>query len=140
MAEADGQIRTFRLTPAEMSAADLWIEEVAAGWGVAERASFGARLIVAEIAANVMEHGSGEIAPREVDIALRPSGDGLDVEIIDSGEPFDPTAAPEKPLPTSIETAEIGGLGLHLVRSYAADISYSRDGRHNRLRLHVPAA
>jgi serine/threonine-protein kinase RsbW len=140
MAEADGATRTFRLTPEEISAADTWIEEVAARWGVAERASFGARLIVAEIAANVMEHGSGSIRPREVEIALRPRGDGLDVEIVDSGEPFDPTTAPERPLPTSIETAEIGGLGLRLVRAYGADISYRRDGAHNRLRLHVPAA
>src|SRR3954454_20251226 len=107
MAEADGQTRTFQLTTEDISAADVWIEEVTAGWGVAARASFGARLIVAEIAANVMEHGHAAPEPGEVDITLRPSGDGLDVEITDTGKPFDPTTAPEKALATSIETAEI---------------------------------
>ena len=57
MSSADGQTRTFRATPEEISAADTWIEEVGRGWGIAERTTFGARLCVAEIAANVLEHG-----------------------------------------------------------------------------------
>jgi hypothetical protein len=54
MSSACGQTRTFRVTPAEISAADAWIEQVGRRWGIAERTAFGARICVAEIAANVL--------------------------------------------------------------------------------------
>src|SRR5262249_18152747 len=91
MTDADGQSRTFRGTPKDISAADAWIEEVGRHWGIAERTTFRARVCVAEIAANVFEHGSPP--PAEFAITLHRRGDGLDVEIIDSGRPFDLPAA-----------------------------------------------
>jgi anti-sigma regulatory factor (Ser/Thr protein kinase) len=140
MVNADGQSRTFRTTPEEISAADAWIEEVGRHWGMPERTTFRARLCVAEIVANVLEHGPPAVPPAEFCVTLRRRGDGLDLEIIDSGRPFDVTAAPPSELPQSLETAKVGGLGLHLVRSYAEDISYRHDGGRNRLKLHLPAA
>jgi anti-sigma regulatory factor (Ser/Thr protein kinase) len=140
MADADGQSRTFRATPEDISAADAWIEEVGRHWGIAERTTFRARICVAEIATNVLEHGTSATEPAEFDVTLRRHGDGLDLEITDSGRPFNVTTAPAAELPQSIETARIGGLGLHLVRSYAEDISYHHDGGRNRLKLHLPAA
>jgi anti-sigma regulatory factor (Ser/Thr protein kinase) len=140
MSSADGQTRTFRATPEEISAADTWIEEVGRGWGIAERTTFGARLCVAEIAANVLEHG-GELAePALLGVTLRRHDSGLDVEITDSGRPFDPTSVPERAPADAIETAHIGGLGLHLVRSYASAVTYRHDGVCNRLTLHLRAA
>jgi anti-sigma regulatory factor (Ser/Thr protein kinase) len=138
MADADGQSRAFRVTPEDMAAADTWIEEVGRRWGIPERTIFRARLCVAEIAANVLEYGMPPAA--KFGVTLRRRGDGLDIEVTDSGRPFDPTAAPEIERPRSLEEAKIGGLGLHLVRSYAEDISYRYDGVCNRLRLHLPAA
>jgi sigma-B regulation protein RsbU (phosphoserine phosphatase) len=140
MANADGQTRTFRVTPAEISAADAWIEEVGRRWGIAERTAFGARICVAEIAANVLEHGAALAEPAQLGVTLRRRDSGLDVEIIDSGRPFDPTALPEQPLSDNIEAAHIGGLGLRLVRSYACEVSYRHDGVCNRLTLHLRAA
>jgi sigma-B regulation protein RsbU (phosphoserine phosphatase) len=140
MAEPEGQTRMFRITPAEISAADAWIEDLGRRWGISERATFGARVCVAEIAANVLEHSSSPTTPPEFNVTLRPSGAGLDVEITDSGDPFDPTTAPESPVPRTIEAAQIGGLGLRLVRSYATNIRYRRDGVRNHLSLHLPTA
>jgi phosphoserine phosphatase RsbU/P len=140
MASADGQTRTFHATPEEISAADAWIEEVGQRWGIAERTAFGARICVAEIAANVLEHGAARAEPARLDVTLRRRESGLDVEIIDSGRPFDPTALPEQPLSDSIEAAHIGGLGLRLLRSYASEVTYRHDGVCNRLTLHLRAA
>jgi anti-sigma regulatory factor (Ser/Thr protein kinase) len=140
MATHDGKTRTFRASPEEIAAADAWIEEVGRSWGMAERTTFGARLCVAEIAANVLEHGASRAHPVEVGVTLRRRDAGLDIEITDSGRPFDPTAVIERPLPDTIEAAEIGGLGLRLVRSYASDITYRHDGVCNHLKLHLPAA
>ena len=142
MSSADGQTRTFRVTPDGISAADAWIEEVGRDWGIAERTAFGARICVAEIAANVLEHGSaGEPdTPTQLGVTLRRHDTGLSVEITDSGRPFDPTVAPERALPDSIEAAHIGGLGLRLVRSYASEVTYRHDGVCNRLTLHLRTA
>jgi serine/threonine-protein kinase RsbW len=140
MSSADGQTRTFRVTPEEISAADAWIEDVGRRWGIAERTAFGARICVAEIAANVLEHGASRARSVELGVTLRRRGAGLDLEIRDSGPPFDPTAVTERPLPETIEDAEIGGLGLRLIRSYASAMTYRHDGVCNHLRLHLPAS
>ena len=140
MASADGQTRTFRATPDEISAADAWIEEVGRGWGIAERTTFGARICVAEIAANVLEHGAALAEPAQFGVTLRRRETGLDVEITDSGRPFDPTTVPECTLSDAIETAPVGGQGLRLVRSYASEVTYRHDGVCNRLTLHLRAA
>ena len=140
MSCVDGQTRTFRVTPDEISAADAWIEDVGRRWGIAERTAFGARLCVAEIAANVLEHGGVHAEPAEFGVTLRRRESGLDVEITDSGRPFDPTAVLERPLSDSIEAAHIGGLGLRLVRCYASEVTYRHDGVCNHIFLHLRAA
>jgi len=140
MSSTDGETRTFRVTPDGISAADAWIEEVGRDWGIAERTAFGARICVAEIAANVLEHGGGDEPDAKLGVTLRRRDSGLDVEITDSGRPFDPTGAPERPLSDSIEAAHIGGLGLRLVRSYASEVTYRHDGVCNRLTLHLRTA
>jgi sigma-B regulation protein RsbU (phosphoserine phosphatase) len=140
MSSPDGQTRTFRVTPDEISAADAWIEEVGRSWGIAERTTFGARICVAEIAANVLEHGATPAEPAQLGVTLRRRESGLDVEITDSGRPFDPTTLPEPPLSDAIEAAHIGGLGLRLVRSYASEVTYRHDGVCNHLTLRLRAA
>src|SRR3954453_10974768 len=117
MDRSEGHTRTFRGTPAEFSAADAWIEEISRKLGVADQTAFRARVCVAEVAANVLEHGGGTGEAAEITITLHAFDAGLDIEIKDTGRPFDITAAPTRGLPQSIESANIGGLGLHLIRS-----------------------
>lgn len=67
-----------------------------------------------------------------------PEGDGLvDIEAIirehtlefiisDSGQPFDPTAAPEADTSLSLDDRPIGGLGIYLVRKLMDSVHYQR--------------
>ena len=55
---------------------------------------------------------------------------GLRFTLTDSGKAFDPTAAPEADLSTSVENRPVGGLGIHLVRTIMDRVSYRRaDGK-----------
>lgn len=134
----DVERSSFQAGPEGISAVDAWVEEIGQRWRVDEKVSFRARLCIAEIAANVVEHGAIS-EPAEFTVTLRRRGTDLDVEFADSGQPFDPTAAADISPPQSIESARIGGLGLHLVRSFASDLTYRRDGSHNHLTFRLPA-
>lgn len=55
----------------------------------------------------------------------------LTVEIIDSGAPFDPTAAAAPDTEASLEERPIGGLGIFLIRSLASRVDYRRENGRN---------
>ncbi len=46
--------------------------------------------------------------------------------IADDGVPFNPLGAEAPDIDASLEEREIGGLGIHLVRSLMDDVSYQR--------------
>ena len=55
---------------------------------------------------------------------------GLQVEISDSGAPFDPLEKPDPDIDVPLEKREVGGLGIFLVKEIADNVSYRRkDGR-----------
>jgi serine/threonine-protein kinase RsbW len=95
------------------------------------------RLIVEELASNVIEHGGTDVAAgeRELSVDIGIDGDRLSLQFSDDGAPFDPTAAAAPDLDADIEDRPIGGLGLHLIRQLAEEISYRRDGGFNLLKV-----
>ncbi|MGN7726275.1 ATP-binding protein [Luteimonas sp. 22616] len=95
------------------------------------------RLIVEELASNVIEHGGADVAAgeRELSVDIGIDGDRLSLQFSDDGAPFDPTAAAAPDLDADIEDRPIGGLGLHLIRQLAEEISYRRDGGFNLLKV-----
>lgn len=128
--------RTFGVGSHEVVAIDDWVEQVATQWGESERTIFRTRLCVAELAGNVLEHGTPALDD-QIMVTLRHLGDGIGVEFLDSCAPFDPTGAIDASHEVSIETLRPGGHGLRLVRAYARDLSYCRDGGRNRVTLKI---
>ncbi len=61
--------------------------------------------------------------------------EGLVIEIIDWGEPFDPLSLPEPDIEAPPEERNIGGLGIHIMRNIMDEVSYKRDGDRNILTL-----
>ena len=57
------------------------------------------------------------------------------ITIIDSGTPFDPTAAPEVDVTLSAEDRPIGGLGIYLVRQLMDVVRYERAHEKNVLTM-----
>lgn len=95
-------------------------------------------LVLDELITNAVTHGSFEVPDPTVDVHLETNGENVTLTMEDNGSPFDPTQMKSEDVDTSsvLEDRPVGGLGLHLVRTFAHDMSYEFvDGR-NRLTLH----
>jgi serine/threonine-protein kinase RsbW len=93
-------------------------------------------LALEEAVANVINHAfAGVPAPHRIAVALAIEDDRVAAEIIDNGRPFDPSAAPEPDRTPPLESRDIGGLGIHLIRRMMDRVEYRRAAGENRLRL-----
>jgi serine/threonine-protein kinase RsbW len=130
---APAESRHLVAAASTMSELDDWIERTGAAWGVAAEVTFRARVCVAEVAANLLEHGPGRPDGDEMTVTLRREGPALDIVVSDTGRAFDPTARYDG----TAAPDGFGGRGLRLLRAYTAAMSYRRDGGHNILRLRI---
>ena len=129
--------RSFGMSGSEVVAIDGWLEEICARWGASERATFGARLCVAELAANAVEHGVASSDADHMVVTVRRRGNGIELEFLDSRAPFDPTGHARAAGAQSVNPEAPGGYGLTLLHAYATGLTYSYDGTYNRVRLTV---
>ena len=110
-------------------------------WGSAkswpESLTFKVNLVLEELGLNILTHGSkGQERRPEIEIVLTSEEDALTIEVVDDGQPFDPLEdAPNPSVDSGIEERNIGGLGIHLVRTMMDDLHYQRDDGKNRLTL-----
>ncbi|MFZ2472449.1 MAG: ATP-binding protein [Methanothrix sp.] len=70
-----------------------------------------------------------------IHIVARVSGDRLELIIEDNGAAFDPTAHTVVLSQADTKYCPIGGLGIHLIRSYVDGMSFEFRGGKNRLTL-----
>jgi len=133
---AAAETRSYIATPDRVPEIDSWIEEAGSAWRLADDVVFRARVCVAEILGNLLEHGRARPDGDDIRITLRASPPALELEISDSGRPFDPTAraaaAAAAPVPDAL-----GGRGLRLLGAYASGMAYQRAGERNVLSLRV---
>ncbi len=99
-----------------------------AGWG--DESLGRLELLLEEGAMNVICHAYPEV-PGQLEITLALCSGGLLLRLEDTGTPFDPTAAPAPDLEAPTEEREIGGLGIHLLKSLAEKMEYRREGGRN---------
>lgn len=84
---------------------------------------------------NIILHGFPDQDDHEVHVTCVDAGGELKITIEDDGIPFNPTGAPHPNLKCAFKDREIGGLGIHLIRSYMDRIEYTRKGGKNVLIL-----
>lgn len=110
------------------------LEAYAEATGLAARVAYRLAVICEELAANVAMHGAaGEGGATYFEVAVERLDDRLRITFEDDGRPFDPLARVRPDTALTLEKREIGGLGIHFVRSLARDVSYARLGSINRL-------
>lgn len=94
-----------------------------------------ADLVLEEVLSNVIRYGYVEAGPREICVRLGADDGGVDLQVVDDGREFDPLSAPVVDVRAPLEERTVGGLGIHLLRTFATDIRYRR--RNGRNHLHV---
>lgn len=97
-----------------------------------EKTVFMIGLSLDELVTNIVVH-SGSRDPRAQEIVLRLSSHNHQVkaEIEDDGIEFNPLDMPSPDLNAPLQDRDIGGMGIHLARSFMDDICYSRVGCRN---------
>ena len=106
------------------------VEEYGDSRGLPEPTVFMVNLALDELITNSCMHGFGGVAEPRIDIGIHVEGDTLVLAVEDNGAPFDPTADTKPDLASALEDRQIGGLGLHLVKTFASRLRYEFvDGR-----------
>ena len=111
------------------------IDEALARAGTTRGTAHDVLLISEEVVCNAIDHGRPPGSAHEVTLEIDIDEERITLQFRDDGAPFDPFEHPPPDLECCIEERRIGGLGVHLVRTLADEISYVRETRHNVLRV-----
>jgi anti-sigma regulatory factor (Ser/Thr protein kinase) len=95
-----------------------------------------------EFLTNIIFYGFSDGERHTITVRIELDGDALEAEIIDDGIAFNPLARPAPDTTKSVEDRDVGGLGIHFIRTVMDKVEYFRvDGRnHLRMVKKVPAA
>ena len=90
--------------------------------GVAEEAAFGIDMAVREAITNAIVHGNKEDDAKQVEVAFTCIPQGVEIEIRDQGEGFDPGRVPD---PTAVENLlKTSGRGIFFIRTFMNDVEW----------------
>jgi serine/threonine-protein kinase RsbW len=99
------------------------------------RALYAVNLALDELVSNVILYGYDDPAGQQIIVRLEIDGPELCAWLEDGGRPFDPGSVEAPNLSAPLEKRQIGGLGIHLVRSLMDKLEYRHDGSKNLLTL-----
>jgi sigma-B regulation protein RsbU (phosphoserine phosphatase) len=94
-----------------------------------------ANLVFDELLNNIISYAYYDDREHTIDIRIELARGRLAITITDDGKPFNPFGAKPPNMTLSIEERQVGGLGIHLVRSMMDEVSYNRRTNENEVIL-----
>ena len=91
-----------------------------------------------ELFTNIVLYGFNDELEHKVKFTMKVDDNILFATIEDDGVPFNPLKKKAVDLPANVDSAEIGGLGIHITRELVDKISYERKRGINRLTIAFP--
>lgn len=88
-------------------------------------------LILEEIFINIVEYSNSDF----IKVNAEFENSILTIKFIDNGIPFNPLLKEDPDMPTNIDEATIGGLGIFLTKKMADDIDYQYINNENHLKI-----
>ena len=126
--------RTLTARAEEVSGVVTDVGELARRVGLPPDRALKVELAVEEAAVNICNHAYDD-SPGPLRVRALNVSDSFIVEISDTGRPFNPLKQTPPDLSGDLMQRPIGGVGIHLIRSVAADVRYARGGNWNILTL-----
>ncbi|MEL7344107.1 MAG: ATP-binding protein [Pseudomonadota bacterium] len=113
---------------AEVARLNVWLDSLCSKAGLDDAISGDMKLCLNEAVANVIAYG--DITSGRITCDLVVDATRAKAVLSDPGVPFNPLAAAVQSPMDGLDTAQIGGFGIKLIRETASEIDYLRqDGR-----------
>ncbi len=127
---------TLRNDPRDISQLAERIEAFGKEGALSVQHIYQLNLVLDELLTNIVSYGYDDDLTHEISLRLRAEPGHLTAVLTDDGKPFNPLEeAPAAILDGSIEDRQIGGLGIHFMRTLMDEVTYQRQGGHNQLTL-----
>ena len=88
-----------------------------------------------ELFTNIVSYGYEDGLEHQIKFSLSRHDDALIVRVEDDGIPFNPLDEKKHEAPTDLDSIDIGGLGIHLIKNMVDDVDYKRSGGKNKVIL-----
>ena len=94
-----------------------------------------------ELFTNIVSYGYKDDLEHRIKFSLEKHDNALIVEVEDDGIPFNPLHVKKHEAPKDIDSIDIGGLGIHLIKNMVDNVDYQRSDGKNKviLRKYVSA-
>ncbi|MGK7941565.1 MAG: ATP-binding protein [Crocosphaera sp.] len=112
-----------------------WVNILAEQLDISPKIVFRLDLILAEIITNIIDYGYDDDQEHSIQLKLKYDQGKITIKIEDDGIPFNPLNDHAVELANDLESAKIGGLGIHLMREYTDECNYQRIDSNNCLEL-----
>ncbi|MGA1602869.1 MAG: ATP-binding protein [Prochlorothrix sp.] len=112
-----------------------WLEQVALALNLSARALFRLQLAAEEAVTNIIQNAYGDDRSHEIQVCLSQVDRHLTLRIQDDGLSFNPLQYANQSFPMTLEAAQKGGMGLHLIRHFSDECRYQRRGEFNVLEV-----
>jgi anti-sigma regulatory factor (Ser/Thr protein kinase) len=91
------------------------------------------QLSLEEIFNNILLYAYPDNQPHEISIQFIIDNSAIQIAIEDDGIPFNPLNMKKPEISTPLRERQVGGLGIHLIRSLMDQVAYQRSKNKNRL-------
>lgn len=105
--------------------------------GIRSESIYAANLAIEEMVTNTLKFGYDDASPHDILLRVEIQPERLLLVIEDDGHEFNPLTAPVPDVNLRADQRRPGGLGIHLVRKFAEEMSYERRDGRNRLTIAI---
>lgn len=120
---------------AEVARMSQWLQNMLNDWCIPPALQFRVDLSANEAVTNILSYAFPNGGEHRILLNLSLNNERLVLLIEDDGIAFNPLVMPPHEQPKRLSEAEIGGLGIHLIRHYMDECDYQRLNNNNRLTL-----
>ncbi len=115
----------------ELARLNAWLQDQGRARSVAPEQLAKIGLAFEEWFVNVVSYAYADDAAHRVEVRMWAEDGALRFAFIDDGAPFDPTAQAAADTSLPLEHRQVGGLGIHFIRTTMDQFAYRRDGERN---------